>query len=410
MRQITLFLFILIGFLPLSSCSDNKAEQPVEPAKPINLTTKQSEIVTSNSVFAFNLFREIINVGGKANLLFSPLSVEAVLSMMLNIARGETYSQIVSAMGYDSFTLDIINGLYSTLHKNLSAVDKTVHYSTANSLWLNGFSPDKTTELSLMTYYDIYLQNKCFSSEQTAKEINEWCSRETAGLITNVIDKLNPNDLMVIINALYFDGKWKSPFDVSLTKSGLFYDPKGNSANMPFMNDSGTYSAAEDDAGSKICILPFGNGGFNMAIVLPPKKSDYFEFISQFDREKYNDLLSLCVPLNVTLSIPRIKINSEINEELKLSLQSLGISVLFDPESADLSGLYNHKLSLGWIKQKAYMELEEKGVKIAVTTSSGQSGLSPATDLLFIADHPFLFLISESSTNAILFMGSFAGA
>ena len=381
----------------------------MQPAKAISLTKTQQDLVGNNNTFAFNLFQRLTNKED-VSMLFSPFSVASVLSMMLNGADGDTYSQIVESLGYAGYSLEDINGLYASMAKGLTEADKTVVFTNANSLWTNSFDVKSGFSEEIKKYYSAYLEKLDFSSPTAVEKINNWSSKQTKGKISNIVDRLEGNDQMVIANTEYFEGSWKAKFNPQLTKEDVFYCEDGSEVTMNMMNKTAEMSAAEVD-GVKLCILPFGNGAYNIALVLPEKDADYKSFLNGFSLTEYQSLLAARKTFNVILSVPRISIDSGVTDNLRQSLSEMGINDAFLSSKASFPMIADEQLSISEIRQKVHFEMDEEGAKFAVATTA--KGLNaddlPPQIMRFNANHPFAFLIYESSTGAILLMGNFVG-
>lgn len=415
------FLFIFITAAVFSGCQqtpavgDNSEDDRVDDIQDvtlnnIKLTKSQSEIVRSNNNFAFDLLREIYKTTDRENVFFSPLSLQSVLSMILNGANGETYSQIQTTLGYSDYSLEEINVLYETILSGLNEVDKTVSFSNANSIWLNNIDlKDGYVDCVKKYYNPSAFQKIDFSSSAAAGIINQWCSDNTSGKIDSIVDELNPNAPLAILNALLFQGEWREKFKVSNTKEEPFYLLGGESVTKSFMHKSLLWTASEVD-GNKYCHLPFGRGGFSLSMILPDEKTDFDSFLSSFDGTQYYALRSASKLYDLRLSIPKISVESELSEQLKNALEALGIKDAFDSGSADFSKMFGNKDSVGDIKQKVSFKMDENGVIAAASTVvdyAGNDDLSEPPVMVFNANHPFIFFIHENSTGAILLMGCY---
>ena len=408
-KHLQIIVTVVVTLL-LTACQKEKEETPtMQPAKKIVLTKSQQEIVGKNNSFAFDLFRALAGKHDES-ILCSPLSVESVLSMLLNGAEGDTYSQIVQALDYDGISLDDINSLYAAMKSGLAEADKTVVFSNANALWTNNFAPDANFSSALNTYYSAYLKELDFRSADAVKSINDWCTNNTNGKIKEVVDEINPDALMVIANALYFEGSWAEKFDASKTTVEDFHIPEGGTVEANMMHKTFDLKAAEIEE-DKICFLPFGNGAYQMAVILPSIETDFAAFLEGFGIEKYRLMLGARQDYTVNLSVPRLSFESDISDYLINALRSLGIQDAFDGDAADFNELCKQHVYLNVFKQKSHLEMDEEGAKYAAVTHA--SGIDyayiPPREMEFNANRPFVFLIYESSTGSILLIGSYTG-
>ena len=409
------FLALSLAMLMCCSCREAQPEDQgnssgkTTQTQITQLTKSQKEFVESNNAFAITLFREINNIYAGKNVLYSPFSIESVLSMLLNGTEGDTFSQIQAALSYEKHSVEEINELYAAIESILKQSGSSVRYLNANALWSNNMSPKENYIKTLKTYYDSELFYIDFSSTDAPVTINNWCSEQTEGMIDSIIDDLDPNDRFVFLNALFFEGSWRKKFDKSKTEESPFYNINGNASAMQFMHMDSDFSSTDID-GDKVCILPFGTGDYKFVIFLPSEEKDYQEFLSSFDEKQYKILLDALKIHNVNLSLPKIKIECELSDVLSRSLKALGITDAFDINSADFSKMLDEKTSLGIIKQKACFQMNEEGAKVASATMAGDAGEDSFEDpeiMEFNANRPFLFIINERITGTILLMGSF---
>lgn len=413
MRKVYIALIVFsVGLF--FSCQNNDSSEDsqssAQTAKPVKLTKSQLKIVNTNNAFAFNLFGVLSEICPGDNLLYSPLGIQSVLSMMLNGANGDTYSQIVAALGYEDYTLEDINGLYSLMLDDLLKMDNNVHFSVANGVWLNNITIKEQLRSTLQTYYGPIIKKTDFSLPETVNSINDWCSKNTNGMIDSIVEELNTNSLALFLNALCFEGEWCQKFDSSRTVDGKFYLAGGQSVDKPFMHMNAFLSASEVD-GDIICTLSFGRSRYQFYIVLPSGQNSFQQFISSFNESKYRALLDSRQLYDVQLSLPKISIDCEMSDALSRALKSLGVVDAFNINTADFSNLFTSRVSIGTIKQKAFFEIDENGARFSTLTSGelsvGEDSLFEPEKIEIDVNRPFIFMISESNSDAVLLMGSY---
>ena len=377
----------------------------------IGLTRSESEVVNTGNGFAFDLYREVAAENDGKNLFLSPLSAQAALIMAANGAKGDTYNQIVKAIGFENYSADDVNSTFRKIIFGLQTVDTSVDFEFANSVWIKDDFKVKQDYVSLLAdSFDAEAANVDFGSSDGVNKINSWCKEKTHGMIPTIMDGPNADLKFALVNALYFKGQWSLKFDKSNTKEDYFTNIDGSRNLVDFMNkvDEYQYSESED---MQVCELPFGNKAYAMDFLLPRKNLDFNEFFSDFTFDDLDEYLSVFGTSDVTLKLPKLDLDFDV--DLIPALSRLGINDAFIRGTADFSGIYaeNKDLFISIVHQKTALEMNEEGAKAAAVTHIGIGDTSPGPvdQAEFIADHPFLFLIREKSTGAILFIGAYTG-
>ena len=243
-----------------TTCTKIPGDLPKDPV-PIDLNSTQIALIESGNSFAFDIFRLILeNTDESKNVIISPLSISYALSMTLNGADGATRDAILEALRVTGLTPDEINGPYKELTKTLLSIDERVKMKIANSVWTeNEFNVKKTFIDILTDYY--YAESKSFDiDDPTAPDkINAWIEDKTEGLIKEMIDKLNDNTVMLLINAIYFKGKWKLQFDPDDTSEKPFYKPSGTQAGVQMMKQTEDFMVYSGN-GFILAEFPYGQG------------------------------------------------------------------------------------------------------------------------------------------------------
>lgn len=379
----------------------------------IVLTRAESEVMEAGNDFSFGLLREIAQEKDYRNIFLSPISAHIATCMLANGATGETYSQIVNTLGYDGFSIDDVNSAYRTLLEGLKRVDTSTELDIANSIWVKDDFPVSSDYVSDMAeIYDAYVKNLDFKSSSAIKTINSWCSQKTGKMIPSAIDRIEDETVMLLMNAVYFKGKWKERFSGSDTYDEEFTTLGGQKQQRDFMHITKQFKYSQDEDGRvRMCEIPYGNGGFVMDVVLPDTDIDFREFIAGMTGEKWKDMFTYTGSHEVVLSLPKFKLES--NYELTDALMAMGMELPYDKDKADLKKMCSDPLWQLWVgktTQKSVIEVDEKGTKAATVTTHHVKGETaagpPAGRVVFKADHPFLFLIRETTSDTILFIGT----
>ena len=395
------------------SCSKEDPEITIPERVDIVLTKSEAEVLEAGTDFSFDLFREVASRNGYGNIFISPLSAHIATCMLANGAEGETYSQIVKTLGYEGFSINDVNSAYSTLVSGLRKVDTSTKLEIANALWVNKIFPvSKTFADGMAKNYDAYVKNLDFGSRDAVKTINKWCSDKTEKMIPDFLKELEPDDVMLLMNALYFNGKWKEKFDKAQTVEDSFSTLDSKSVKKEFMRISKKFSYAEtEDEKIRMCELPYGNGAFVMDIILPDQDVDFKSFIDKMTGEGWINMFTYRGTHKIVLALPKFKMEAEY--DLKDALSAMGMERAYDPKKAELKKMCSNDDWQLWVDrtiQKSVIEVDEDGSKAAAVTThviKGTTSPGPEAVINFTCDHPFMFMIRETTSGAILFMGTF---
>jgi serine protease inhibitor len=395
-------LFVVITLILTSCKKETSKTSPGEPV-PIALTTNQISLIGSGNIFAFNIFRKVVdNAAESENVIISPLSISTALSMTLNGANGSTLGAMLTTLSFDSLTPAIINSSYKSLTQSLLNVDKQVLISIANSVWSEkNFVVKKPFADILTGYYNSESRSFDITDPQAPAQINKWIDTKTNGLITNMVDKLDPTTVMLLINAIYFKGKWKSQFDVANTVQGSFYKPGNVTEQVPMMKQTSDYKIYKGE-GFTLAELPYGQGNFVMDVILPDDNNGIDNLISLIDSNTLNGWLNMMSSRKTDLSFPRFKYGYK--KELTQILTDMGMGITFG-NYADFSNISDLKLYISLVLHQAVIETNEEGTEAAAATIVGISNTAVMEPLTLSIDHSFMYIIRETTTNSILFMG-----
>ncbi|MEI7523727.1 MAG: serpin family protein [Mariniphaga sp.] len=399
----TKFILIIVSVVLIAvGCSHSVIPDPAPPD--IVLTQKSLSLVTAGNSFTFNLLHKIPDSQGH-NVMVSPLSISLALSMTLNGAQGTTQSAIIEALGLNGLSVDEINQIYLDLVTALKNADSNVAMNIANSIWIRkGYSVLQPFITVNQSYYDAQVQTLDF--DQTALVvINDWVNLKTNGKIPKILDKISAEEIMFLINAIYFNGKWEVQFEKSNTQNGPFTLVAGGTVDVPFMKIKERFGFTEQ-AGYRAIKMPYGRGKFEMVILLPDLGHSADQLMNQMDPSVWTALkTALTVKTSVDVWLPRFKFSWE--SDLNDILSSLGMAVAFSTTDANFSKINaTDQLYITKVKHKTYIDVNEEGTEASGVTSIGigLATAAPAGPELH-ATRPFLFFITEEDTGAILFAG-----
>ena len=399
-------MFVALA-ITITGCSkeDNNRPGALDPVK-IKLNAKQLVVVESSNNFAFDIFARV-NSGEEAgkNFMISPLSISYALSMTLNGAANETLTAMKSALGMAEMSVDDINSSFSTLTEALLSVDDKVDINIANSVWvMEGFDVLPGFIQRLGDYYDAET-GEFTISQASIDEINSWIEEETNGMIKDMLRELRNDLRLLLINAICFEGDG-TQVDKENTTDKPFYLTDGTSVEVPMMTQTEHFDLYVGDEFAML-ELPYGRGNFVMDIILPHSNNELENMISTFTGENFKRWADQAMSREVTVLLPRFKYGYE--KQLKDILSDMGMGIAFS-DMADFSNMTETEpLCIGFVQHNSYIETEEKGTKAAAVTIVGMIVTSynpdaPPTPYLFNADHPFLYVIREVTTNTV-FLG-----
>jgi serpin B len=361
------------------------------------------EFVAGSKQFTGAVYNEVL-VDNSDNILVSPFSAETIMALTQSGAVGTTGTEIRSSL----FLPDSREETESVLKQILPAIHSNEYtLKTANKIYVeNNFAIKDDFKKVATDVYQAQFQNIEFAeSAAAADEINKWVEEQTANKIHDLVapDELDATTRVVLINALYFEGNWTSPFQPLLTKKSSFVTTDGTTVPIDAMfQESVEYNFYESaDLDAKFLELPFLGQDASMTIVLPNKMEGIAVLEKQMDAV-------LATPeytkQYVQVSMPKFKIATMT--DFKSILETLGVHAAFNPTVADFSGIAGvaGDILISKVTQKTYIDVSEIGVEAAAATSIvGPTNIPPPPDQVFTVDHPFVFYIKAN--DIILFEG-----
>ncbi|GET26704.1 serpin family protein [Prolixibacter sp. NT017] len=397
---------VTLILLPVSMTGCSSGANDNTPGTDIKLDEKSTEIVNSDNQFGFNLFGTLIeNSEAGTNLMISPLSISSALSMALNGANGDTRTEMEQVLSSSGFTTDDINSAYQKLIPALRNCDTSVDLDIANSIWIrkNFDVLEKFIKVN-NDYYDAEVTRLPFDNT-AVNQINDWVSRKTHDRIQKMVTNIDPNDVMYLLNAIYFKGSWAEKFDSNTTQNKPFTLTDNNTVNVPMMRKNLKLSYLATNK-FRMAAFPYGRGKFRMLVMLPNEGVSNTEILQSLDADSWQTYLKgMSQPVELDVWLPKFTFSWETG--LKDVLASLGMPKAFSQSEADFTNINSDgRLYISKVKHKTFIEVNEEGTEAAASTSVGISlnSIGPSA-VEFHADHPFLFFITEEDTGAILFMG-----
>lgn len=348
----------------------------------------------SRTGFALSFFKHVNKVSAPSeNIVVSPYSAGVALSMLEEGAEGQTKVELDNALNGCLFKGDRFDG------------GEEVVVKSANSLWLDSdFSVRNRYVSTLQDDYDALVETLRFSDPATVRAINNWCSENTEGKIDEILKELSPGDVMVLLNALYFNAPWQDEFDASLTSKADFRGQSGTT-KVDMMHRKGMYNYAEYQ-GCQMIELPYRGGVYSMFVVLPPSGMRIDDVLPYVNEGIYKEAMNILSPSQVRFSMPKLKLETELL--LNDVLENMGVRTAFSA-AADFKGIaQTGPLAVSQVKQKCYIDITESGTEAAAVTSITvkMTSLRPETDVkTMTVDRPYVFFIADRENSDILFAG-----
>jgi serpin B len=391
--------------LLLAACKDPSGPSPGEAidSLPRQLSAGEGKLISASNAFAFDLLKVVNTSDRGANVFISPLSASMALGMTMNGAAGTTYDAMHSTLRFGDLSRTEVNESYKSLIDLLRGLDKSTQFLIANSIWYEQTWPFRQEFLTeSKSYFDAEVKGLDLTKPASADAINSWVSEATSKKIPKIIDSFDGDEVMFLINAIYFKGIWESQFEKSKTVDAPFHALDGTSASVPLMSQMnplrrgfGTDYVAID--------LPYGNSAFTMMVVLPNQGVDINAFTESLTEAKWNAIDAGMSKGEIGIMLPRFKLDwkKTLNDQLK----ALGMEVAFDDRAADFSRMSSSptRLVITDVIQKTFVDVNEEGTEAAAATSVGMAPTS--LPLTIRVDRPFIFAIRERLSGTILFIG-----
>ncbi len=377
-------------------------------------------LVAGNNAFAFDFYRQAA-AGVDANLIFSPFSISQAFGMLLAAARGDTAQQIADTMHY-TLPQDVLHPAFSDLNAALSEREapendqagERLQLNIANSLWAQEGFPFRDAYLALVRdFYSggLHIMDFVRAPEEARETINAWIEEQTEDKIRDMLapGTIDTATRMVLVNAIYFNGSWLHPFQEGATQDDLFTRLDGSTVRVPMMAQQESFGYMQGD-GFQAVELPYVGGDMAMLVVLPD--AGRFEAIqADLDQALFDTIRASLARREVQLHMPRFEFETSLN--LRSMLAALGMTDVFDPERADLSGMFdpaavNANLYVTAALHKAFIGVDEAGTEAAAATAivvGITSAPMPSEPLVLRLDRPFIYAIYDRQTGAIMFLG-----
>ncbi len=423
-----LAMALLLGLTPLAACGvpssstaptasaatstptpTQKVEDPgpdIQPMAFIPADALKPAISKSLGAFSLDLFQRMTAEGGGKNVFLSPLSVWLALSMTYNGASAGTAEGMAKALHAAGISLDDLNADNAGLMGLLTAADPKVQVAIANSIWMrNSFAPDVNADFLERNRqsYAAGVEALDFAKDSAAGTMNRWVEDHTNGNIKDLIQPpIHPDTVMFLINAVHFKAPWKQAFDPKLTRDGTFATAGGGQTQAKYLfREEGNLGYADESVTA--ARIPYATGRLEMVAILPRQQA-LGDYVNALTTQKLDEIISKCAETSLPLLFPKFKI--EYEAELNGMLKAMGMEQAFGG-SADFSALSakrGKELYISQVKHKSFIEVNEQGTEASAATSVEIRTEAAVMPMEF--NQPFLYLIRDSKTGAILFIGT----
>jgi len=372
-----------------------------------------SELVQGANEFAFDIYSKLAEED--KNTFLSPFSIYTCLAMVYEGARGETAREIGEVLNLPEEN-SVRRAALAELQRQLRA-DRGVKLKTANALWPQENYPFLEEYLeTVRKYYLVRIEALDYLNDASGavERINNWAAEHTENKIRGVLDQLSPLTRLVLTNAIYFKGNWLMPFDESRTEDGIFHLLDGSTAETPMMQfhenviaENRFYYAETDNI--KALKLLYSGEDMSMIFLLPKEGSGGIGWLQNFiNSSVFEDIQEKFEMREMSeIKIPKFEFEVKYEGGFKDALQDLGINAAFAPDEADFSGMDGTRdLYVSKTVHKAYVKVDEEGTEAAAVTAVVIELTATPPKPSFVADRPFMFVIRDEMTGAILFMGN----
>ncbi len=374
-------------------------------AHPVSVELKDAEMeALAVADFSVRLFQESEQKG--ENTLVSPLSVLCALAMTANGARGETLDQMESVLG---LSIEQLNAYLYAYRLALPSGEKH-QLNLANSIWIKEDSKlqvEKDFLQSNADWYDADVYRAPFD-DSTVKAINAWVKEQTEGMIPDILDRLSADTVLCLVNALAFQAEWQRIYYEHQVSDGLFTTEDGSQRAVEFMySDEFSYL---DDGRATGFMKFYNDQAYAFVALLPNEGTSLSDYIASLTGESLRALLSNAQETEVETAIP--KFESTCALEMGKILQTMGMTDIFDPARADLSGVGTTSagpLYVDRVLHKTFLTVDERGTKAGAATVVAEAATAeepPDQKKTVYLDRPFLYLIVDREAGLPIFMGT----
>jgi serpin B len=417
MKRLLIVLVLVLLLLPVMACDQQAAGALLMSDKPRETSPDVSEadlalLIEGNSAFAFDLYQALREEEG--NLFYSPHSISVALAMTYAGARGETAQQMANTLHF-ILEQDRLHPAFNWLDAELAKRGEGAQGKDGEGFRLNIVNAIwGQKDYSFLTdFLDVLAENYgaglrildfITETEKSRLIINDWVSDQTEDRIKDLIPEgaIDALTRLVLTNAIYFNAAWEYPFDEDVTANGPFYLLDGGQVTVPMMKQTESFGYI-DGEGYQAVELLYDGEELSMVILLPAS-GNFEAFEEGLQAQQVSDIISGLQPIEVALTMPKFEFDSDFS--LKDTLAEMGMPIAFSG-AADFSGMTGAPdLCISEVLHKAFVSVDEAGTEAAAATAVIMRETAiPEQPVEVTIDHPFIFLIRDIETGAILFVG-----
>jgi len=405
-----LFVLLLAGFCLWGAFPGNLASATV-PAEGCSTGPVVPEEAVRKAVnrFAAGLL-QLSAENQPGNLMISPVSVHLALTMAANGAEGSTKAALLKGLAGDGLTLDRLNRSIRAWTSGVSRKGGKTTLGIANSIWFDkGYVPSRFFLQRNRDFFGAEIRRIDFRDRGAPGIVNAWVKTATRGTIDRILEEIRRDEVLFLVNAVYFKSDWQVPFEKSETRKEVFHAPGGD-IETDFMHRTGRMTVFQLKGATGVS-LPYDDGRFAFFALLPEGKTAPRAWLAQQDPATLFEGIARRMAekpaLEVQLALP--KFESRYEDTLEDELKKLGMGIAFDPARADFSAMSERRtkdLFIGTVRHKTFVRVDEKGTEASAVTSVGMRMTSlPSVDRKISFDRPFLYGIVDLKAGIPLFVG-----
>lgn len=359
--------------------------------------------ITAQTGFALELLKHSVKEKPAENMLISPYSVMQALGMTANGTNNDTRTEMEQALG--GIPTETLNRYLYSFRNALPSTD-TCRLSTANSVWFLNDEKRILVNGSFLQNVRDYYGAQAFAApfdESTVHDINGWCSNHTDGMIPKLLDEIQENAVMYLVNAVVFDGKWKTPYQPAQVRPQDFHNAAGQTETAQMMHSTESHYLHDDKATG--FLKPYDGNKYYFAALMPNEGISLEDYIAGLDADSFSQTLSGSVNADVIAGLPKFTV--DYDTELSRTLSAMGMPSVFVPGHADFSNLGDgDHLYISRILHKTHIEVDENGTKAAAVTAVETNNEAVCESYSVTLDRPFLYCILDAGTMLPIFTGT----